>query len=94
MFEDRDLVAMSEDELRKMRGNEVAMVFQDPLSSLHPLYTVGKQLVEAVKAHRDVSKRRRASGRSRCSAMSASPTRAARSTTSRTSSPEACASAR
>jgi peptide/nickel transport system ATP-binding protein len=57
MFEDRDLVAMSEDDLRKVRGNEVAMVFQDPLSSLHPLYTVGKQLVEAVRAHRDVSKK-------------------------------------
>ena len=39
-----------------MRGNEVAMIFQDPLSSLHPFYKIGDQLVEAVQAHRDVSK--------------------------------------
>jgi peptide/nickel transport system ATP-binding protein len=56
LFEGRDLLTLSEDELRKVRGNDIAMVFQDPLSSLHPLYTVGKQLIEAVLAHRDVSK--------------------------------------
>ena len=56
LFEGRDLVGLSEDELRRIRGNEIAMVFQDPLSSLHPLYRVGAQLVEAVLAHRDVSK--------------------------------------
>jgi peptide/nickel transport system ATP-binding protein len=56
MFEGKDLVALPEDELRSIRGNDIAMVFQDPLSSLHPLYKVGKQLIEAVRAHRDVSK--------------------------------------
>jgi peptide/nickel transport system ATP-binding protein len=56
LFEGRDLVALPEGELRAIRGNEIAMVFQDPLSSLHPLYNVGFQLVEAVLAHRDVSK--------------------------------------
>ena len=56
LFEGRDLVALPEGELRAIRGNEIAMVFQDPLSSLHPLYSVGFQLVEAVLAHRDVSK--------------------------------------
>jgi peptide/nickel transport system ATP-binding protein len=56
LFEGRDLLALSEDELRAIRGNEIAMIFQDPLSSLHPLYRVGTQLVEAVLAHRDVSK--------------------------------------
>ena len=40
----------------RLRGNEVAMIFQDPLSSLHPFYKIGDQLVEAVQAHRDVSK--------------------------------------
>jgi peptide/nickel transport system ATP-binding protein len=55
-FEGRDLTRLSEDELRKIRGNEIAMIFQDPLSSLHPLYKVGNQLIEAVRAHRDVSK--------------------------------------
>jgi peptide/nickel transport system ATP-binding protein len=56
LFEGRDLVTLPEDELRAIRGNDIAMVFQDPLSSLHPLYKVGKQLGETVRAHRDVSK--------------------------------------
>ncbi|MBV9364936.1 MAG: ABC transporter ATP-binding protein, partial [Solirubrobacterales bacterium] len=56
MFEGRDLVSLSDDELRKIRGNEIAMIFQDPLSSLHPFYKVGTQLSEAVLAHRKVSK--------------------------------------
>jgi peptide/nickel transport system ATP-binding protein len=57
MFEGRDLVALPESEMRSIRGNEIAMIFQDPLSSLHPLYTVGHQLIEAVQAHRDVGKK-------------------------------------
>ncbi len=56
LFEGRDLVPMHESELRSIRGNEIAMIFQDPLSSLHPLYKVGKQLVEALQAHKDISK--------------------------------------
>ncbi len=57
LFEGRDLVSLSESELRSIRGNEIAMIFQDPLSSLHPLYKIGKQLREAVLAHGDVSRR-------------------------------------
>jgi peptide/nickel transport system ATP-binding protein len=56
VFEGRDLLTAPEAELRAIRGDEIAMVFQDPLSSLHPLYRVGTQLVEAVRAHRDVSR--------------------------------------
>jgi peptide/nickel transport system ATP-binding protein len=56
MFAGRDLVAASEEELRAIRGNEIAMIFQDPLSAMHPLYHVGSQLIEAVLAHRDVGK--------------------------------------
>jgi peptide/nickel transport system ATP-binding protein len=56
LFEGKDLVTLPEDELRAIRGNDIAMVFQDPLSSLHPLYKVGRQLTEAVRTHRDVSK--------------------------------------
>ena len=51
-----DLVSASDEELRKLRGQKMAMIFQDPLSSLHPFYTVGKQLVEAIRVHQDVSK--------------------------------------
>jgi peptide/nickel transport system ATP-binding protein len=56
MFEGRDLLTVSADEIRRIRGNEIAMIFQDPLSSLHPFYKVGRQLAEAILAHRDVSK--------------------------------------
>jgi peptide/nickel transport system ATP-binding protein len=56
LFEGKDLVALSDGELRTIRGNDIAMVFQDPLSSLHPLFRVGDQLIEAIRAHRDVSK--------------------------------------
>jgi peptide/nickel transport system ATP-binding protein len=56
LFEGRDLTQLPEPELRRIRGNEIAMIFQDPLSSLHPLYKVGVQLIEAVRAHGDVSK--------------------------------------
>ncbi len=57
MFEGTDLVTASDDQLRKIRGDEIAMIFQDPLSSLHPFYKVGFQLVEAMQIHRDISKR-------------------------------------
>jgi peptide/nickel transport system ATP-binding protein len=56
MFGGKDLLALSEEDLRKIRGNEIAMIFQDPLSSLHPFYKVGAQLVEAIHTHRRVSK--------------------------------------
>jgi len=56
LFGGRDLVSMPEDQLRKIRGNDIAMIFQDPLSSLHPFYKVGKQLMEAVLIHRPVGR--------------------------------------
>jgi len=56
LFEGRDLLTAPEDEMRAIRGNDIAMIFQDPLSSLHPFYRVGDQIAEAVLAHRDVSK--------------------------------------
>jgi peptide/nickel transport system ATP-binding protein len=56
LFEGQDLLTVSEDGMRAIRGNDIAMIFQDPLSALHPLYKVGRQLTEAVRAHRDVSK--------------------------------------
>jgi peptide/nickel transport system ATP-binding protein len=57
VFEGRNLVALPERELRALRGNELAMIFQDPLSSLHPLYRVGAQIAEGIRAHREVSRR-------------------------------------
>jgi peptide/nickel transport system ATP-binding protein len=46
-----ELVGAAEDEMRRLRGNEMAMIFQDPLSSLHPFYTVGHQISEAYRVH-------------------------------------------
>jgi oligopeptide/dipeptide ABC transporter ATP-binding protein len=56
-FEGQDLLAMNDEQLRRIRGKEIAMIFQDPLSSLHPLYKVGKQIAEMIRQHEpDVSK--------------------------------------
>jgi len=57
LFNGEDLITMSKKRLREIRGNDVAMIFQDPMTSLNPVHTVGKQLVEAIQLHRDVSKR-------------------------------------
>src|ERR687887_901594 len=55
-FDGKDLLSASDEAMRRIRGNDIAMIFQDPLSSLHPFYKIGDQLVEAVLAHRDMSK--------------------------------------
>ncbi len=56
LFKGRNLLAMSGEELQKIRGKELAMIFQDPFACLHPMYRVGDQLVEAVRVHDPVSK--------------------------------------
>ncbi|MCU1493375.1 MAG: transporter ATP-binding protein [Acidimicrobiaceae bacterium] len=56
-FEGRDLVGMSAGELRRVRGAQIAMIFQDPLSSLHPHYRVGWQIMEMIRAHDKVAKK-------------------------------------
>ena len=56
-FDGRELVAASEADMRKLRGSEMAMIFQDPLSSLHPFYKVGSQIAEAYLVHNHVSRR-------------------------------------
>jgi oligopeptide/dipeptide ABC transporter ATP-binding protein len=52
-----DLLALSAKELRGISGSRIAMIFQDPLSSLHPFFTIGAQLVEAMRVHREISTR-------------------------------------
>jgi oligopeptide/dipeptide ABC transporter ATP-binding protein len=54
----RDLVAATEEELMSIRGQEIAMIFQDPMTSLNPVYRVGNQIVEAIRAHTDEPKER------------------------------------
>jgi peptide/nickel transport system ATP-binding protein len=51
-----DLLALSDKEMQERRGKDVAMIFQDPLSALHPYYTVGDQVAEAYRVHNQVTK--------------------------------------
>jgi peptide/nickel transport system ATP-binding protein len=57
VFEGRDLLALSEKEMRTIRGREIAMVFQEPMSSLNPVYTVGEQIAESIILHQKKSKK-------------------------------------
>ncbi|CVH77577.1 ABC transporter ATP-binding protein [Rubneribacter badeniensis] len=56
-FEGRDLATLSEKDYRELRGNDMAMIFQEPMTSLNPVYRVGKQIVEAIRTHEKVSKK-------------------------------------
>jgi peptide/nickel transport system ATP-binding protein len=55
-FEGRELLTLPPDQMRAIRGKDIAMIFQDPFASLHPMYRVGQQISEAVLAHADVGK--------------------------------------
>src|SRR5438093_9472288 len=50
-FRDRDLVGLTEEEMRDVRGNDVSMIFQEPMTALNPVYTCGDQIAEAVRLH-------------------------------------------
>jgi len=53
-FRGTDLLGLSEKQMRSVRGNDIAMIFQEPMTSLNPVYTIGDQIVEAIQLHRDV----------------------------------------
>jgi peptide/nickel transport system ATP-binding protein len=55
-FEGRELTALPEEELRKIRGNRISMIFQDPMMTLNPVLTIGTQMVETILAHRSISR--------------------------------------
>jgi len=57
LFEGRDLLQLSEEEMRKVRGNRISIIFQDPMSSLNPVYTIGDQIMEAIRLHQRTSRR-------------------------------------
>ena len=54
MFDGKDLLNLSENEMQEIRGNRIAMIFQEPLTSLNPLFTIGDQISEAISIHREV----------------------------------------
>jgi peptide/nickel transport system ATP-binding protein len=57
LYKDRNLLTCSEEQMRAIRGNEISMIFQDPMSSLNPVYTIGNQIVEAIMIHQKVKKK-------------------------------------
>jgi len=56
IFDGRDLLKLSNAEMRAVRGNDIAMIFQDPMTSLNPVFTVGEQIAEALRLHRKLSR--------------------------------------
>jgi len=57
LFRGRDLLGITEAEMRKVRGNDIAMIFQEPMTSLNPVFTIGSQIIEAVVLHQKVGKK-------------------------------------
>src|SRR5437879_7926707 len=57
LFEGHNLLKLSNAEMRDVRGNDVAMIFQDPMTSLNPVFTVGEQIAEALRLHRKLSRK-------------------------------------
>lgn len=57
LFEGKDLLKYSESEMRKIRGNRISMIFQEPMTSLNPVFTVGYQIVEAIRLHQKLGKK-------------------------------------
>ena len=56
-FKDEDLLKASDERMREIRGDDISMIFQDPMTSLNPVYTVGEQIAEALRLHRGLNKR-------------------------------------
>jgi oligopeptide/dipeptide ABC transporter ATP-binding protein len=56
-FRDRDLLALSEKQMQRVRGNDIAMIFQEPMTSLNPVFPVGEQIAESLRLHRRLGKR-------------------------------------
>ena len=81
-------------EMRQIRGGDIGLVFQEPMTSFSPVHTIGNQMVETIQLHQQVSKARRATGRSRCCAGSGSRGPSGGSTSTPSSSAAASASGR
>src|SRR4026208_516843 len=57
LFDGKDLLKLSDAEMREMRGDDIAMIFQDPMTSLNPVFTVGEQIAEALRLHRKLDRK-------------------------------------
>jgi len=57
LFDGQDLACLPESELRAIRGNQISMIFQEPMTSLNPVYTIGRQILEAVELHQGIGRK-------------------------------------
>ena len=78
--------------MAELRGRDIAMIFQDPMSSLNPVFSVGDQIAESIRIHHRATRQEARRGPSTSCDKSASPTRSRGSTPTRISSPAVCAS--
>ena len=92
MYEGRDMTKFTEKDWLGVRGKKIAMVMQDPMTSLNPLKKIGKQIQESIEHHQGLKAQRPRRPPSRCWPRSASPTRSAATSSIRTSSPAVCVS--
>ena len=89
LFDGQDLLTLSSEEMRKIRGDRISMIFQQPTSSLNPVWDVGRQIAEVLEIHRGMKGKAARRGPSSSCGWSASPTRSAASRPSRTRCPAA-----
>ena len=90
LWQGRDLVPLEPEEMYKLRSKEIAVVFQEPMTSLNPVYAIGDQIAEVIRLHRASGAASPSTKLSRCSSWFASRNPSAGSATIRTSSPAAC----
>ena len=93
LFQGRDLFDALRAEMRDVRGDDIAMIFQEPMTSLNPVLTIGTQMTEGLRRHKGLGARRPRSAPSPCWTPCAFPKRGGGCSSTRTSCPAACASA-
>ena len=93
IFRGRDLLQLPAEQMRLVRGAEIAMIFQDPMTSLNPVLTIGSQITEALKLHMGMNNKEANARAAELLTLVGIPTRPAASAIIRTSSPAACGSA-
>ena len=91
-FRGEDLIGKSPEQMRRIRGNEIAMIFQEPMSSLNPVHSIGNQIVEALRVHRGLRKRQALARTIEMLRLVGFRWRNSGCSTIRTSSPVACGS--
>ena len=70
LFEGKDILKLSEGEMRKLRGGRMGMIFQEPMTSLNPVYTIGDQIIESLRAHGWKDKAKARARRAACASRS------------------------